>query len=226
MRDRIIGLKAVPVSKLRGFSAGNPKTHTDADRALLEASIENHGYVLPVAAREVGDGTYELIDGHHRVEVIAAKGGDQKIKVVVLDVDTVADGRRIILALKHTADWDMSKLEEYVRETMADGVSAAQIMADTGLTGSDLDALATAGQDFLDGIPPPEDEGKPINEGVSKAGLTAEHVQFAVPLTRDQSQTVHKAIKLAKQLTERKVSGDALEAICAFYLNNVQQKEE
>ncbi len=226
MRDRIKGLKAIPVSKLRGFSAGNPKTHTDADRALLDASIENHGYVLPVAARDVGDGTYELIDGHHRIDIIQAKlGGDAKIKVVVLDVETVAEGRRILLALQHTAGFDMTKLEDFVRESLAEGVSAEQIMADTGFTGSDLDALASAGQDFLDGIPPPdEDEAKPINEGVSKAGLTAEHVQFAVPLTREQSQTVHKAIKLAKQLTERKVSGDALEAICAHYLATQQTK--
>lgn len=215
MRDRIKALKSIPLEKLRGFSGGNPKTYKPDDRAHLAGSIEQHGYVQPIIVREVGDGTYEIVDGHHRNEVLVTMDPDAKIKCIVLDVESVAEGRRILLALQRTSGFDMDKLEEFVSAALADGTTAAELMADTGMTGADLDALARAGSEFLDGIGKPDDE---TNEGVSRAGLLAEHVQFAVPLTRDQSTDVHRAIKLAKQLTSTKASADALSEICRFYL--------
>lgn len=222
MRDRIKGLKQIPVSKLRGFVAGNPKVYTDSDRRQLEDSIDNHGYVSPMLVRECDDGMYETIDGHHRLEVLVGKDPAMKVKVVVLDVESVAEGRRILLALKRNADFDMEKLEEYVRAAMADGTTAAEIMSDTGFTGADLDALAQAGAEFLDGIGAADEE---IDERGSRAGLIAEHVQFAVPLTRDQSPDVHAAIKLAKTLNGVKVSGDALVAVCRFYLEKNKKEK-
>src|SRR5580693_10487724 len=137
-RDRILGLASIPVTKLRGFSSGNPKTYEDFDRQHLEESLENHGYVSPVLVRKLDDGTYEIIDGHHRVEQIVARDPDTQLKAVVLDVASVAEGRRILLALKHQSDWDMSKLEAFASEAMASGASVADLMADTGLTGKEL----------------------------------------------------------------------------------------
>ncbi len=114
MRDRIVGLKVVPIDCIRGFQGGNPKSYADSDRAQLEASLDNHGYVIPVAVRALEDGTYEIIDGHHRVEVLIGKGEVDSVKVIVLDVETVAEGRRILLALQRTSGFDMSKLDSLV----------------------------------------------------------------------------------------------------------------
>jgi hypothetical protein len=224
IRDRIKGLKHIPVAKLRGFSGGNPKKYTESDRTQLEGSMTTHGYVSPMVVREVGDGSYEMIDGHHRLEVYVGSDPDAKVKCIVIDVDSVAEGRRILLALKRTADWDMDALEKFARESMAEGISAAEIMADTGFTGADLDALASAGAEFLNGIETPDDDGD--NGRVSRKGLVTEHVQFATPLARDQSPDVYSAIKLAKQLHEVKVTGDALVAICRFYLEHHKTKEK
>jgi ParB-like nuclease domain len=159
LRDRVREMREIDISSIRGMK-GNPKLHTERDADILDASLNDYGYVIPVAVRDVGDGTYELVDGHHRIDRIRERHRDvTRLKVIVLDVESVAEGRRILLALKHTAEWDMDALESFTRQVLADGASAKQIMDVTGLTAADVDALGEAGAAFLEGLdqPPPFD---------------------------------------------------------------------
>lgn len=217
LRDRIVGLEHVDIASIRGMD-GNPKSPTDDDAGMLDDSLANHGYVMPVAVRRLRDGTHELIDGHHRVERIRARYPDvTSIHALILDVHSVADGRRILLALQHTVGFDTMKLDAFVSGMLKDGARAADLMLDTGYTGKELDAFARAGQDFVDGLGAGGD-GE-TNENVSRAGLLPEHVQFAVALTREQSALVSKAMSVAKKLSDAKVKADALVAICQCYLD-------
>lgn len=215
IRDRILGLANVPVTKLRGFSAGNPKTYEDEDRQHLEDSMDAHGYASPVIARKLDDGTFEIIDGHHRVELLVARDPSASIKVVVLDVESVNEGRRILLALQHQSGWDMRKLEAFVAEAMGNDIPMIDLMRDTGLTGQELDAFSTAAADFIDGT----NDDTP-NDSPSRAGHRTEHVPFAVPLGRDQSKKVRAALKLAKQVSGCSAHADALVEIATFYIAN------
>ena len=205
------------VSKLRGFQGGNPKTYDDADRQHLADSLDNHGYVSPILVRKLDDGTFEIIDGHHRVEQIVNTDPGSEIKVVVLDVDSVEEGRRILLALKHNSDWDMTKLEAFVAEAMANGTSVIDLMTDTGLTGKELDVFATASSDFANES---SEEDDTPNASPSRAGLRPEHVPFAVPLARDQSKKVRAALKLAKTIAGCSAHADALVEIATYYIAN------
>lgn len=215
MRDRILGIKTVPIAKLVGFSAGNPKSPTKADLEQLGTSIESHGYVIPIVVRALEDGTYEIIDGHSRLEVLIAREPTAKIKVLVIDVPSVAEGRRILLAIQHRVGFDMAKLEDFVKGALADGTTAAELMADTGMTGADLDAFAADARSAVDQLAGGDTEDP---DHVSRAGLIPEHVQFGLPLTRPQNERIREAIALAKRLHDIKVSGDALEKICLEYL--------
>ncbi len=172
--DKIKRLDTIAISQIVGFSGGNPKRRTQRDHDILDASLEQHGYVMPVAVFERADGKFELIDGHGRIDRIRTKHGDvEQLKVLVLDVKDVAEGRRILLALKHTAEWDFTALESFVKDTLDDGASVNDIMATSGLTAADLDILGSAGEAFLDQLdngaphaadstPPPE--RKPIEQ--------------------------------------------------------------
>jgi hypothetical protein len=222
-RDRILGLKQVPLSMLRGFSGGNPKSPSDDDRQHLRDSLDNHGYVLPVAARQLGDGTFEIVDGHTRVAELTSRDPAASIKVLVLDVESVEEGARILLALKRTTDWDLSKLEAFVAEALANGAAAADLMADTGMVGTDLDAFSSAAAEFIDDR---GDNDDTPNERPSRAGQRTEHVPFSVPVSREQSARISKALKLAKQIAGCKAHADALVEICSFYLaqNSKQTK--
>ena len=150
MRDRIKRLATIPVSQIVGFAGGNPKRRTDRDKTILDSSLDEHGYLLPVAVRELEDGRFELIDGHGRVDRISTRGLAEEIKAIVLDVESVAEGRRVLLALKHTAEWDFPELEGFVKQVLDDGASVQSVMDTSGLTAADLDVLGNAGAAFLD----------------------------------------------------------------------------
>ena len=169
LRDRIKEMKEVPIGSIRGFSAGNPKLHTEMDRDILDNSLDVNGFAMPILVREVEPDIYETIDGHHRVErIIERYPNVGMIKVIVLDVESVAEGRKMILGLQHTAGWDMDALEVWMHDALADGLEIDDAMGLSGLTAADLESLADAGQELLDQLPdtrdnppPPTDENAP-----------------------------------------------------------------
>lgn len=66
----------------------NPrKTFSDAKMQRLVDSIEKVGLVEPLVARDLGDGTYEVIAGVRRLRAMQKLDYDQPIPINVLDVD-------------------------------------------------------------------------------------------------------------------------------------------
>lgn len=154
IRRRIKELKTLRLSQIRGFQGGNPKIPNDADRAHLDASLDNHGYVIPMVVWEPSEGEYELLDGHSRADRLRQRNPDAEYEFIVLDVDSVAEGRRIILAIQRTVGFDAKGLDEFLRRAASDGVSAADLMVDGGFTDRELDRYARAGAEFLTSIAP------------------------------------------------------------------------
>jgi len=144
LRDRIKALKEIPISKIRGFSAGNPVDRTDRDRELLDASLDINGYVKPILVREISRTEWELIDGHGRIERILEKyPRTKKVKALILDVSSVAEGRKIMLGLRHEAEWGMDALNAWMEDALQAGeIEYDEAAALSGLTADDLDALA------------------------------------------------------------------------------------
>jgi len=90
-RDRIKDFRRVPAGELRP----NPKNwrmHPTAQRDALRRVLDDVGYADALLARELPDGSLELIDGHLRAETTP----DQAVPVLVLDVDAAEAG--LILA--------------------------------------------------------------------------------------------------------------------------------
>ena len=82
IRDRIKELRRVPASELRP----NPKNwrkHPDAQRDALRGLLADVGYADALLARELPDGSLELVDGHLRAETTP----DALVPVLVLDID-------------------------------------------------------------------------------------------------------------------------------------------
>ena len=80
-RDRIKDFRRVPAASLKP-SPRNWRTHPAAQREALEAMLGRVGIADAAIARELPDGSLELIDGHLRADVLT---GD--VPVLVLDVD-------------------------------------------------------------------------------------------------------------------------------------------
>lgn len=81
----------------------NPANPNEQDErtfnALCEA-IEEEGFIDPIAAVDLGDGTYEIVGGEHRWDAAKVLGID-RVPVTLLDPDKFDQDRR---------DWNLVKL--------------------------------------------------------------------------------------------------------------------
>jgi hypothetical protein len=91
IRDRIIELRRVSASELKP-NPKNWRTHPESQVNALRGLLADVGFAGAELARELPDGSLELIDGHARAEI----AGSAEIPVLVLDVS--ADEADKILA--------------------------------------------------------------------------------------------------------------------------------
>jgi len=136
IRDRVKDLRRVPASSLRR-NPENWRTHPEAQSAGLSAMLERVGISGAVVARELPDGSLELIDGHLRAETL----GDREIPVLVLDVDE-AEARALLATYDPIGDM-----------AGADSGRLAALVAAMGPTSAPLDAFLAA--IIEDAAPPP-----------------------------------------------------------------------
>jgi ParB-like nuclease domain len=113
IRDRVKELRRVPASQLKPSPKNwrlHPKEQADALRGLL-AEV---GFAGAALARELEDGSLELIDGHLRVETT----GDMSIPVLVLDV-TAEEADKLLATfdpISAMATADAAKLDALLKE--------------------------------------------------------------------------------------------------------------
>lgn len=82
IRDRVKELRRVPAKELKA-NPKNWRTHPQQQRDALRGILEEIGFAGACVARELPDGSLQLIDGHLRTE----DAGDAKIPVLILDVN-------------------------------------------------------------------------------------------------------------------------------------------
>lgn len=82
IRDRIKELRRVKAATLRP-NPRNWRTHPTAQRDALRGLLAEIGYADALLARELPDGSLELIDGHLRAETTP----EAEVPVLVLDLD-------------------------------------------------------------------------------------------------------------------------------------------
>ncbi len=138
-------MATVDIHAIRDFEAGNPKDRTPEDIAMLDASLAINGYAMPLLVREAEPGSYELLDGHGRVGRIREKYPEvRELKVIVLDVESVAEGRKLILGLQNTARFDMDALDAWVQAGLDEGIHIDEVLELGGFTLDDLNSIASA----------------------------------------------------------------------------------
>lgn len=126
IRDRIKELRRVPAGELRP-NPRNWRTHSAAQRDALQGILAEVGYAGALLARELPDGSLELIDGHLRAETTP----NMPVPVLVLDV--TEDEAKKILAT-HDPLAMLAGVDRGALESLLDGVktesAALQTMLD------------------------------------------------------------------------------------------------
>ncbi len=92
IRDRIKELRRVRASQLRPHPR-NWRTHPQAQRDALRGVLAEIGYADALLARQLPDGSLELIDGHLRAETTP----DIEVPVLVLDLDDAEAAKLLAL---------------------------------------------------------------------------------------------------------------------------------
>lgn len=154
MRNRIIGHRRVKAGELVPHEL-NPRTHTDDQRAALEAIYKEVGYCRSVLAYPLADGRLKLIDGHLRVSEFPP---DFEIDVEVLDVSDV-EARKLLLTidpLAGIANYDDNALRALRSTTASDNAVLSALWA--GLHKEPPPQLPANPDDFA---PSPKQQGAP-----------------------------------------------------------------
>jgi hypothetical protein len=113
IRDRVRELRRVPAGELRPNPL-NWRMHPESQRAALRSLLAEVGYAGALLARELEDGSLELIDGHLRAETTP----DEVVPVLVLDVNA-AEAEKILLThdpLAAMAETDHEQLATLLAE--------------------------------------------------------------------------------------------------------------
>lgn len=127
IRDRIKELRRVPANELRP-NPNNWRTHPEEQLNAIRGVLAEVGFAGAELARELEDGTLELIDGHARAEV----AGTAEVPVLVLDVDE-AEANKILATfdpIGAMAESDAVKLDAVLRDVDTGSEALQEMLAD------------------------------------------------------------------------------------------------
>ena len=133
IRDRIKDFRRVPASQLRPHPR-NWRTHPPAQQDALRGVLAEIGYADALLARELADGSLELVDGHLRAETTP----EALVPVLVLDLDE-AEALKLLATLDPLAAMAESDAE------MLSGL-LAEVETDNAAVRAMLDRLADDNQ--------------------------------------------------------------------------------
>ncbi len=118
IRDRIKELRRVPAHELRP-NPRNWRKHPDLQRDALRGVLAEVGYADALLARELADGSLQLVDGHLRAETTP----DAVVPVLVLDVSE-EEADKILLTLD-----PLAALATVDEERLADLLSTTKFVS-------------------------------------------------------------------------------------------------
>jgi hypothetical protein len=150
IRDRVKELRRVKAGLLRP-NPKNWRTHPPAQQDALRGVLAEIGYAGALLARELPDGTLELLDGHLRAETTP----EMEVPVLVVDLDDAEAAKLLAVhdPLAAMAEANEQALAELLAEVET-GNEALQGLLDTMLA----DVATPAGMAPQDAQPPAEVE--------------------------------------------------------------------
>ena len=124
IRDRVKELRRVKAAALRP-NAKNCRTHPQAQRDALRGVLAEVGYADALFARELPDGSLELIDGHLRQIT-----PDMEVPVLILDLDDREAAKLLALLdpLAGMAEANEQMLAELLAEVETSNESVQELL--------------------------------------------------------------------------------------------------
>ena len=169
IKDRIKELRRVPANELRP-NPRNWRTHPEKQLNAIRGILAEVGFAGAELARELEDGTLELIDGHARAEL----AGTAEVPVLVLDVNE-DEANKIVATfdpIGAMAKTNKENLDAILRQIQTSSEEVAQLLSDLA-----QDAGLYLGED-AELLTDPDDVPDAPAEPITKVGdlwLLGEH---------------------------------------------------
>lgn len=126
IQDRVKELRRVPASELKP-NPRNWRTHPVAQQDALRGVLADVGFADAVVARELADGSLELVDGHLRAETMQ----DALLPVLIVDLDD-AEATKVLLThdtLANMAGVDQENLASLLDEAVFESAAVESMLA-------------------------------------------------------------------------------------------------
>jgi len=176
IRDRIKSLRRVKAGDLRP-NPRNWREHPEAQREALQGVLDDVGYADACLARELPDGSLELVDGHLR----AGLDPEQKVPVLILDV-TEAEAAKLLATLD-----PMAAMAEANEDALS--VLLEEIETDSARLQELLDGLAEEYEILLAGEVPAPEMPSTVAENVAEMNAIRQQRKEANESTANQNDT-------------------------------------
>lgn len=204
----------------------NPRTRlapSSPAYGRLKESILTFGNVQPIV---VNERTGNIVGGHQRYWILRDDLGELEDDVVIVDLDDAKEKALNIALNKPAGEWDNERLVAILRSMDEGDLRLAQHGMDEI---DDMERMMRLGDstDFLGTI----DDIDSFMEGKASVGaaeLKEDHPHrtgeqfytFQLVFSRDQRETVMKAIELAKGLYGLSTSMEGITAVCQQFLDD------
>ena len=141
-RSPVYDVRAVPVEKVVANSY-NPNVVAPPEMKLLELSIWEDGYTMPIVCYQLEDGTYEIVDGFHRCQIMKTyrdiyEREDGMMPVAVIDKPL---GNRMASTIRHNrarGSHNIGLMTSIIQELTEAGMSDAWILKNLGMDAEEL----------------------------------------------------------------------------------------
>jgi ParB-like chromosome segregation protein Spo0J len=143
MNSPVYNVKAIPIEKIRA-NAYNPNAVAPPEMKLLELSIWEDGYTMPIVCYYVAeDDVYEIVDGYHRYTTMLRSDRIRErekglMPVVVIEKDI---SNRMASTIRHNrarGSHSIELMSSIVAELTTAGMSDAWILRHIGMDKDEL----------------------------------------------------------------------------------------
>lgn len=147
MKSPVYNVIAVPVEQIKANSY-NPNAVAPPEMKLLELSVWEDGYTMPIVCYRIDDGSFEIVDGFHRYSLMnpQSKSFSKRIyereggclPVVVIDKPI---SNRMASTIRHNRARGAHSIElmsNIVSELSKSGMSDAWILKNIGMDADEL----------------------------------------------------------------------------------------
>lgn len=143
MKSPVYNIKAIPLEQIQANSY-NPNSVAPPEMKLLETSIWEDGYTMPIVCYYLSDiDKYEIVDGYHRYTVMLTSKRIREREKGILPVSIIDKplSGRMASTIRHNRARGSHSIElmtNIVAELVESGMSDAWILKNIGMDADEL----------------------------------------------------------------------------------------